>query len=121
MPVKQKDFEERELEQMIRAQAERARKLQQTITEGQDMEKWVSDGNLEYLERRIFSAIERKAFQTLKAPDFDPASVSHVAQLKALCQSLDLIRGEIMRIVSDVQQARALLQNLEEPTRKDGE
>lgn len=115
-------FEEREIEDSIRKRAQYAQQLQQTITNGQEMERWVAEGHLKFIEDRVFKAMEQKAFHTIKAPEFDPANVSHVAQLKALCQSLDLIRDEINGQVSAVVDARAKFNDLENSTPvKEGE
>ena len=66
-----------ELEDMIRKNAEYAQSLQKTITEGEAMERWVDEGNLAFLDEKVFSLIERETFQTLKSPEFDPANISH--------------------------------------------
>ena len=108
--------EERDTENFIRLQAEQARNWQQVITANEDLEKWVADGHWDFLERRIFADVEREAFQTIKNPAFDPANLSQVAQLKALCQVIDLLRAKIFGRVQAVKDARAQLQNLESST-----
>lgn len=111
-----KTYEDLELEKMIRMQAENAQRLQKIITDGHALEKWVQDGHLEFIESKVFRAIEQKAFQTIKSPDFDPASVSQVAQLKALCLTLDFIRNDINTQLAIVKDARTTLNNLENST-----
>lgn len=112
---------DREIEHLIRAKADNAIALQKVITENEDVERWVAEGHLEFLEKRIFAGIEREAFATIKNPAFDPASLSQVAQLKGLCQAIDLIRSKIGGIVSEARQARSLLQDLKNSTLKEGE
>lgn len=109
----QKSFEDREYEELIRKQAEYTQQLQRTITGDADVEKWVSDGHWSFLERRIFAELEREAFQTIKNPAFDPANLSQVAQLKALCQVFDVIRARIEAKVQGVADARNKLNDLE--------
>lgn len=116
-----KTQEERDSETFIRMQAEQARSWQQSITNDEDLEKWVSDGHWEFLERRVLSDVEREAFQTIKNPAFDPANLSQVAQLKALCQVVDLLRGKIFGRVQAVKDSRTKLQDLENSTLKEGE
>lgn len=111
-----KTQEERDTETFIRMQAEQARSWQQAITADEDLEKWVSDGHWEFLERRVFADMEKEAFQTIKNPAFDPANLSQVAQLKALCQVMDLLRGKVFGRVQAVKDARIQLQNLENST-----
>ena len=118
-----KSHEEIEAEQFIRMQAEQARGWQQTITADEDLERWVNEGNLSFLQRRVFDDIEREAFQTIKNPSFDPSNLSQVAQLKALCQVIDLLNAKIMNRIQRVQDARSKLHDLEHSTQtqKEGE
>lgn len=111
-----KSIEDREMEEIIRRQAEYAQSLQRDITAGQDLEKWVADGHFEFLESRVLRTIEQQAFQTIKAPEFDPSNLSQVAQLKALCQTLDLIRANIVAQIATVKDARTKLRDIERST-----
>lgn len=113
-----KTYEERENENFIRMQAEQARGWQQAITADEDLEKWVSDGHWDFMERRVFADVEREAFQTIKNPAFDPANLSQVAQLKALCQVIDLLRAKIFSRVQNVKDARTKLQDLQNSTQE---
>jgi hypothetical protein len=115
-----KTYEDKENEKFIRLQAEQARSWQQAITVDEDLEKWVSDGHWDFLERRVFADVEREAFQTIKNPAFDPANLSQVAQLKALCQVMDLLRIKVSSRVQSVKDARTKLQDLENTTLKEG-
>lgn len=109
------------MEQLIRLQADNAQKLQRLITSDEDVEKWVSDGHWDFLERRVLADVEKEAFQTIKNPAFDPANLSQVAQLKALCQVIDILRNKIMSRVNAIKDARALLNDLQNSTLKEGE
>lgn len=115
-----KTQEERDTETFIRMQAEQARGWQQSITNDEDLEKWVSNGHWEFLERRVLADVEREAFQTIKNPSFDPANLSQVAQLKALCQVVDLLRAKIFSRVQAVKDSRVKLQDLEINTTQEG-
>ena len=105
--------EQQEVEAFIRATAQQAQAWQAAITADEDLEKWVSDGNWTYFRANVLDIIERRAFQTIKNPAFDPANLSQVAQFKALCQTIDLIEAEINQRVATVHDARAQLQKLE--------
>lgn len=107
------NFEDQEAEKFIRVQAEYAAGLQKTIQSESDLEQWVIAGNWDFLERRVFADLEKEAFQTLKNPAFDPANLSQVAQLKALCQIMDLIRNKVNARVQSVKDARDKFAELE--------
>ena len=116
-----KTSEERDLEELIRKQAEYAQKLQGILTDNRDYEKFVQDGGKDFLERRVFSAVEARTLATLKAPEFDPTNASQVAQLKAWAQAADMIRNLIDAGVQEIADARAKLNDLERSTREAGE
>ena len=113
-----KTSEEKDMENFVRLQAEQARGWQKAITEDEDLEKWVADGNLGFLERRVFDRVEQSAFQTIKNPAFDPSNLSQVAQLKALCQVVDMLKNQILSRVQAVRDARAKLQEQEMSTQE---
>lgn len=115
-----KTQEDRDTEAFIRLQAEQARSWQQAITADEDLEKWVSDGHWDFLERRVFADVEKEAFQTIKNPAFDPANLSQVAQLKAICQVIDVLRSKLFGRVQAVKDARVKLQDLEMNTTQEG-
>ena len=105
--------EQQEVETFIRVTAQQAQAWQKAITADEDLEKWVSDGNWTYFRSKVLDVIERRAFQTIKNPAFDPANLSQVAQFKALCQTIDLIEAEINQRLATVADARAQLKKLE--------
>jgi len=106
-------FEDRETEKFIRMQAEHTHKLQSDIQADGDLEQWVLAGNWDFLERRVFADFDKEALATIKNPAFDPANLSQVAQLKALCQVMDLIRVRVTSRVQAVKDARTKLVDLE--------
>ena len=105
--------EQQEVESFIRATAQQAQGWQKAITADEDLERWVNEGHWSYLRAKVLDVIERRAFQTVKNPAFDPANVSQVAQFKALCQTIDLIEAEINQRLATVQDARTQLKKLE--------
>ena len=105
--------EQQEVETFIRATAQQAQSWQAAITADEDLEKWCGDGHWTYLRSKVLDVIERRAFQTIKNPAFDPSNLSQVAQFKALCQTIDLIEAEINQRLATVQDARAQLQKLD--------
>lgn len=113
---KELTYEQKELESLIRLQAEQAQQWQKAITADEDLEKWVADGNLDFLRTRVFDDIEKAALKTIKNPAFDPADLSQVAQLKALCQVIDLLTNKILGRVQVVKDCRSKLLDLEMST-----
>ena len=113
--------EQQEVEQFIRATAQQAQEWQRTITQDEDLEKWVGDGHWTYLRAKVLDALELAAFRTVKNPAFDPTNFAQVAQFKALCQTIDLIEREINQRVTMVQNARTKLRDLEMSTPKEGD
>ena len=111
--------EQQEVENFIRATAQQAQEWQRAITNDEDLEKWVADGNWTYLRAKVLDGIELAAFRTVKNPAFDPTNFSQVAQFKALCQTIDLIEQSINQRVAMVQDARAKLRDLEMSTPKE--
>ena len=105
--------EQQEVEAFIRATAQQAQAWQKAITADEDLERWMNDGNWTYLRSKVLDVIERRAFQTIKNPAFDPANLSQVAQFKALCQTIDLIEAEINQRLATVRDARTQLKKLE--------
>ena len=105
--------EQQEVEAFIRATAQQAQAWQKAITADEDLERWMNDGNWTYLRSKVLDIIERRAFQTIKNPAFDPANLSQVAQFKALCQTIDLIEAEINQRLATVRDARTQLKKLE--------
>ena len=105
--------EQQEVEAFIRATAQQAQAWQAAITADEDLEKWVSEGHWTYLRAKVLDGIERKYMKGIKDPAFDPSNFSHVAQFKALCQTIDLIEAEINQRLATVEDARAQLQKLE--------
>ena len=105
--------EQQEVEAFIRATAQQAQDWQRTITADEDLETWCNAGNWTYFRAKVLDLIERRAFQTIKNPAFDPANLSQVAQFKALCQTIDLIEAEINQRLATVRDARTQLKKLE--------
>jgi hypothetical protein len=114
-----KTFEDQDIEAIIRGTAKQAQDWQTTITLDEDLERWVADGNWTYLRAKILDQIELEAFSTIKNPNFDPTNFSQVAQLKALCQTIDLIEAKINQRLAMVADARAKLRDLERSTPKE--
>lgn len=111
--------EQREVEDFIRASAQQAQKWQAQITADEDLEKWCADGHWTYLRAKVLDQIEREAFASIKNPAFDPTNFSQVSQLKALCQTIDLIEVKINQRLAMVADARAKLRDLENSTPRD--
>ena len=105
--------EQQEVEAFIRATAQQAQAWQKAITADEDLERWMNDGNWTYLRAKVLDIIERRAFQTIKNPAFDPSNLAQVAQFQAHCRAIDLIEAEINQRLATVQDARAQLQKLE--------
>ena len=105
--------EQQEVESFIRATAQQAQAWQAAITADEDLEKWVSDGNWTYLRAKVLDIIERRAFQTIKNPAFDPSNLAQVAQFQAHCRAIDLIEAEINQRLATVRDARTQLKKLE--------
>ena len=114
--------EDIEIENFIRLQSQQAMQWQKTVTADEDLDKWVSDGNLEFLKRRVFAEIERDALLLIKSPQYDPANLSQGHQIKALCQVIDLLTAKIESRVYQVRDARTKLNDLQHSTQtKEGE
>jgi hypothetical protein len=116
-----KTQEDIEIESLIRGQAIQAQQWQAQITKDEDLEMWMASGNWDFLKQKVLDEIEREAFATIKNPDFNPSDVAQVAQLKALCQTIDLIKGKIDQRLAMVTDARTKLRELEISTPKEGE
>ena len=112
--------EQQEVENFIRATAQQAQEWQRAITEDEDLEVWMQTGNWDFLKRKVLDKIEQDAFASIKNPAFDPSNLSQVAQLKALCQTIDLIKARIDQRLAMVQDARTKLRELEITTPKEG-
>ena len=113
--------EEQEIDTLIRGQAIQAQQWQAQITRDEDLELWMASGNWDFLKQKVLDEIEREAFATIKNPAFNPSDVAQVAQLKALCQTIDLIKGKIDQRLAMVTDARSKLRELELSTPKEGD
>lgn len=112
--------EQQEVEAFIRATAQQAQEWQRAITEDEDLEVWMQTGNWDFLKTKVLDQLEMDAFRTIKNPNFDVTDVNQVAQYKALCQTIDLIKKRIDQRLAMVQDARAKLRELETTTLKEG-
>ena len=105
--------EQREVEEFIRITAAQAQAWQRQITENEPLENWVKAGNWDFLRKQVLDKLEMEAFNTIKNPAFDPTDFGQVAQFKALCQTIDLIKARIDQRLATMSDARMQLQKLE--------
>lgn len=68
---------------------------------GDKLKEFYTSGQYDILNREVLEPLEREAFNTIKNPEFDPSNQSQVYQLRALCQSIDLIRQRIQNTISN--------------------
>lgn len=83
------------------------------------LEGFLESSHYQVFEDLILKPIEARAFSTLKSPELNLSDLNQLYQLRALCQSVDLIRKEIAGIIQNGKNARTLLKDLLHP--KEGE
>lgn len=80
----------------------------------------IQDMAMPILEREIFREIETEALNTLKNPDLDLSNLNQLYQIRALAQTIDLIRKRMALKIQQGKNARAALKQMNS-TQKEGE
>lgn len=95
-----------EREKMISANGDKWKKQ---AYDGEALEAFKASSHYNVLEELIFKEIEKGAFNTLKNPDLDMTDLNQLYQLRALCQTIDIIRKSIDAQIVAAKNARLFL------------
>lgn len=94
-------------------------RLQSISQEADVLKAFQASEGYKLFEKLILQDIEQGILRTIKDPSFDPLNQSMVCQLKALSQTIDLIRESLAKRIRNGENAR--LQILSYSTLKEGE
>jgi hypothetical protein len=105
-----KSSDEREVEDIIRAQAANAVMWQKAAQAGAEMEKWVADGHYSFIQTRILAPIELECFKKTKTIRLGSHSaIANIAKVQGTLEVFDKISA---RIESAIHAGKDALDNL---------
>ena len=116
-----KSIEEREMEEIIKAQAANTVMWQKQAQAGAEMEKWVSDGHYAFIQTRIFAPIELDCFKKIKSVRLGPHGITSVAKVQGTLEVFDKISARIENAIQSGKDALDHLKDLQNSTLKEGE
>src|SRR5216684_2842943 len=106
-----KSQEEREVEDILRAQAANTQMWQKLAQAGSEMEKWVADGHYDFIQKRILQPIEMDCFKKIKTVRLGTAAVANIARVQGTLEVFDKISA---RIENTIQAGKDALDNLKD-------
>jgi hypothetical protein len=113
-----KSPEEKEMEDIARAQAANAVMWQKAAREGQEMEKWVAEGHYEFIQNRILSPIELECFKKIKNIRLGSAGLTNVAKVQGTLEVFDKISARIENAIHTGKDALDHLRELQSSTQE---
>lgn len=116
-----KSYEEREMEDIIRAQAANASMWHKQAQAAAEMKAWVEAGHFDFIQTRILAPIELECFKKVKAVRLGPTAVAHIAKVQGTLEVFDKISARIANAIQSGQDALDHLKDLENSTPKEGE
>lgn len=111
-----KSQEEKEVEDIIRAQAANASMWQKQAREGLEMKKWVEDKHYSFIQERILAPIELECFKKIKSVRLGSTALQNVAKVQGTLEVFDIINARINHIIATGQDALDHLKDLEQST-----
>lgn len=119
--MNRKSQEEREVEEVIKAQAANTVMWQKLAQAGQEMEKWVTDGHFDFIQKRILNPIEVECFKKIKSVRLSGAAIANVAKVQGTLEVFDKISARIENAIQAGKDALDNLKDLQNSTLKEGE
>lgn len=117
-----KSQEEREMEEIIKAQAANTVMWQKQATAASEMKAWVEAGHFEFIQQRILNPIELECFKKIKSVRLGPTGIVNVAKVQGTLEVFDKISARINNAIQIGTDALAHLKDLEDSTHiKEGE
>lgn len=117
-----KTHEEREMDDIIRAQAANTVMWQKQATSAAEMKAWVEAGHYEFIQSRILAPIELECFKKIKSVRLGPTGIVNVAKVQGTLEVFDKISARIANAIQSGQDALDHLKDLENSTQiKEGE
>lgn len=116
-----KSQEEREVEELIKAQAANTVMWQKQATAGLEMKKWVEDRHYAFIQERILAPIELECFKKIKSVRLGSTALQNVAKVQGTLEVFDIINARINHIIATGNDALDHLKDLENSTLKEGE
>lgn len=117
-----KSYEERDHDELLRAQAANAAMWQKQAQAGSEMEKWVAEGHYDFIQTRILSPIELECFKKIKSVRLGVAGLTNVAKVQGTLEVFDKISARIENAIHTGKDALTHLQDLQNSTQnKEGE
>lgn len=113
-----KSHEEREIEDIVKAQAANTVMWQKLAQAGQEMQKWVSDGHYDFIQKRILSPIELECFKKIKSVRLGAAGLTNVAKVQGTLEVFDKISARIENAIQAGQDALDHLKELQNSTQE---
>lgn len=115
--------EEREIDDIIKAQAANTVMWQKAAQAGQEMKKWVEDGHWAFIQSRILNPLEMDCFKKVKNVRLNNSSVAQIAKVQGTLEVFDKISARIENAIQTGQDALAQLEALKSSnsTLKEGE
>ena len=115
-----KTHEERELEELARAQAANAVMWQKAAQAGTEMKKWVEEGHYDFIQKRILSPIELECFKKIKSVRLGSTGLTNVAKVQGTLEVFDKISARIANAIQSGEDALAHLEELKNSTQFTG-
>lgn len=116
-----RSHEEREVEEIIKAQAANTMMWQKLAQAGQEMQKWVADGHYAFIQARILAPIELDCFKKIKSVRLGGSAIANVARVQGTLEVFDKISARIENAIQAGKDALDNLKNLEMSTQKEGD
>ena len=116
-----KSQEEREMEDIIKAQAANTVMWQKQAQAGLEMKKWVESGNYDFIQTKILAPLELECFKKIKNVRLSGAAIANVAKVQGTLEVFDRISSRIHNAIQVGQDALDQLEALKNSTLKEGE
>lgn len=115
-----KTQEERELDDLIKAQAANTVMWQKQAQAGAEMQAWVDEGHYEFIQKRILAPIEIECFKKIKSVRLGSTALQNVAKVQGTLEVFDIINARINHVIATGKDALDHLKDLENTTLKEG-
>lgn len=116
-----KSNEEREVEDILRAQAANMVMWQKLAQSGAEMEKWVADGHYQFIQERILAPIELECFKKVKSTRLGSSGLTNIAKVQGTLEVFDKINARISNAIQAGKDALDQIKDLNDSTPKEGE
>ena len=116
-----KSQEEKELEEIIQAQAANAVMWRKQAQAGAEMQKWVDDGHYSFIQTRILAPIELECFKKIKSIRLGSTGLQNVAKVQGTLEVFDIVNARINHVIATGKDALDHLKDIENSTPKEGE